>query len=426
MSLRAGFAEIDITPPLGTHRIGWLKDIIADHVLDPLFARVALLESGGETIAFVQLDTLTVRWTTTQALRDAISERYCYPGNRVMVSATHNHAGPAVANCGDVRRDEGYVADLIEKVTAAFGEAHAALRPAEVGLGSGFNADIARNRRVVMRDGTVRTHGTFDDPEALYIEGPIDPEVAVLAARDKQGNPIGCIVNYACHPAHHGGTTALSAGYPGVLAAAMKDRGWPVTLFLNGAAGNIHSSDPARSGADWTMEEVGKRLSEDAQKVIAAMDFRENPRINSQSATLSLPYREITEEACKGTVRGAQRFIDPAIYDRGMPDLVARIRTRGTQPAEVQVHHLDEYAFVGVPAEYFVELGPRIKVETYPRHTLVVSHANGNVGYVPHKDAFARGGYETTFTGSSRMAPEAGDILADRAIAMVQSRAMPA
>jgi hypothetical protein len=50
----------------------------------------------------------------------------------------------------------------------------------------------------------------------------------------------------------------------------------------------------------------------------------------------------------------------------------------------------------------------------------VVSHANGMVGYVPTKAAFLRGGYETTFTDSSRLAPEAGDLLADAAIALIK------
>jgi len=42
------------------------------------------------------------------------------------------------------------------------------------------------------------------------------------------------------------------------------------------------------------------------------------------------------------------------------------------------------------------------------------------VGYVPHRQAFDRGGYETTFAASSRMAPEAGDILADAAIELIR------
>ena len=79
-----------------------------------------------------------------------------------------------------------------------------------------------------------------------------------------------------------------------------------------------------------------------------------------------------------------------------------------------------EYAFVGIPAEYFVEHGLRIKEECYPKRALVVGHANGMVGYVPTRMAFKRGGYETTFISSSRLAPEAGDLLADAAIALVR------
>ena len=51
MGIRAGFAEIDITPPLGTHKIGWLRDLIADTVLDPLYARVCVMESEDDVLA---------------------------------------------------------------------------------------------------------------------------------------------------------------------------------------------------------------------------------------------------------------------------------------------------------------------------------------------------------------------------------------
>ena len=422
MSTRAGFAEIDITPSIGISKIGWIRDIKVDKILDPLYARVAVLESGGETIAFVQLDTLSIRWTTTNEIRQEVAKRFGYPGERVMVSATHNHAGPAVANCGEVKRDETYVEELKGKIITAFAQALDNMQEAEVGLESCFEFEVAHNRRVIMRDGTVRTHGNFNDPEALCIEGSIDPEVAVLAAHGKGGDILGTIVNFACHPAHHGGGTAISAGYPGLLAAAMKQRGCPVTLFLNGAAGNIHTSDPTAGGTDMPMEEAGNRLADDVSSVLDRMEFRNSVSLGSRSRTVSLPYREVTEDEIKGTTRGAQRFVDPAIYDRMIPALVERINERGTQPAEVQVLFINEYAFVSVPAEYFVQLGLRIKEKAYPRHALIVACANGNVGYVPHKEAFLRGGYETTFLHSSRMAPEAGDILADCALDLIREQ----
>ena len=419
--VRAAFAEVDITPPLGTCKIGWLKEVIAEAVLDPLYARVAVFESGGESIAFVQLDTLCVRWSQVDEIRRRVAHEYGLPPGGIMVAATHSHAGPAVANCGEVPRDEAYIEDLLAKVVSAFGQALDGMQEAQVGVGSCFEFDVAHNRRVIMRDGTTRTHGSFDDPLALCVEGPIDPEVAVVAARARDGSIMGTVVNFACHPTHHGGGPDLSAGYPGVLAATMKERACPVTLFVNGAAGNTHTSNPR--GGGMSMEEAGRALADDVTSVLESISYRDEVRLAARSETVALPYREISEAEVAGTVHGAQRFVDPTLYDRLMPSVVERIRERGSQPAEVQVLFLDEYAFVGIPAEYFVEHGLRIKEQTHPRHALVVGWANGMVGYVPHKEAFVRGGYETTFAGSSRMAPEAGDILADCAIALIQQEA---
>lgn len=420
MSLKAGFAEIDITPPPGTHKIGWLKEIVSDRVLDPLSTRTVILECKGRKVAFIQLDTLSIRWTQVADMRRRIEEQYGFPGAHIMIAATHNHAGPAVANVGDVRRDDEYVETLVKKVVAVFGKALENLQEARIGLGSCFQFDVSHNRRVVMRDGTARTHGGFDTPDALYVEGPIDPEVAVLAARGKDDALLGAVVNFACHPTHHGDETALSAGYPGVLAREMRSNGCPVTLFLNGASGNISSGDPYRDKAAETMEEIGAALAEDAGSVVESMDFRNSAELGCRSRTIELPFRQASEDEMKGTIKGAQRFVDPAIYDRDVPKVLERIRRRGTQPAEVQAVFIDEYAFAGIPAEYFVQNGLRIKERAYPRHALVVSHANGMVGYVPHKEAFLRGGYETTFAGSSRLAPEAGEMLADCAVELIR------
>lgn len=50
----------------------------------------------------------------------------------------------------------------------------------------------------------------------------------------------------------------------------------------------------------------------------------------------------------------------------------------------------------------------------------MVGYANGMVGYVPTREAFARGGYETTFASGSRLAPEAGDLLEKCAVELIQ------
>jgi len=417
--MQAGFAEIDITPPIGTKKIGWIIDIASEQVLDPLYARVAAFRHRERAIGFISIDTLSIRWTTAQEIRRRISERFAFPGEQIMVAATHNHAGPAVCNCFDVPRDDAYVAWLIERCVAAFGQARARMTDAEVGFGHTNEWEVAHNRRVVLRDGTASCHGTFSDLEALCLEGPIDPEVAVLAARTPGGAPLGCIVNFACHPTHHGGDAVLCGGYPGALARALQARGWPVTVFLNGACGNIHHSDPRQNGGGMDYTEIGAKLAEDAERVLRQMAYTGEASLAAEKTTVQLPYRAVTDAEMTGSVRGAQRFIQWELYDKFMPALLERIRTRGVQPAEVQALSIGDVTFVSIPAEYFVEHGLRIKLASHPRHALVVGHANGMVGYLPTREAFLRGGYETTFSPGHRMAPEAGDLLAEAASRLI-------
>ena len=417
--MKAGFAEIEITPPLGTRKIGWIKIIEGQRVADPLYARVAVFTSGETTLGFIQLDLLSTRWEEVVAIRSEIQSRYGIPGQNVMICATHNHGGPAIATIGDVLADEAYVQTMAAKVVSVFGQAFEQRCEAEIGAGRAVEFHAGYNRRVIQRSGIVKTHGHFSDPEALCLEGPIDPEVFVLAARTVDGKPLGALVNFACHPAHHGGDDSFSAGWPGVMANALKAEGWNTPMFLNGAAGNISTSDPSRKGLDGSMEEVGQCVAQAALRALAQVKYTREVKLGGQSKSVSLPYRRYTADEVKGTLRGAQRFVDPAAYDRGMPKLLDMIAKRKTQAAEVLTLSINEFDFVAIPAEPFVELGLRIKEQSHPRRAVVVGYANGMVGYVPHAEAFTRGGYETTFCNWSRLAPEAGDILVAAALDLI-------
>jgi len=419
--MKAGFAKVDITPGLGGQKIGWIRPIPIERIADPLYARAAVFGSGRSRLGFVQLDTLSVRWSTVQEIRRRVEKACGLRGAGLMVAATHNHSGPAVATVCDVARDDTYVAFLVERVVEAVTAAVAGLEEAEVGFAHVFEFGLTHNRRTALRDGTTTTHGLgFRHPLALYAEGPIDPEVAVLAARRPGGALLGAMVNFACHPVHYGGEPVVTAGFPGVLAAKMAVRGCPHTLFLNGACGNISPGNPVLP-VQPAMEDIGRRLAEDACEAIGQMTFATGLPLGARQTTVQLPYRRITAAEVKGDVTGAQRFVDPAAYDRAMPKLLARIRERGTQPAEVQVLRIGPVTFTAVPAEFFVQLGMRIKEGAHPLHGLVVGHANGMVGYIPHREAFERGGYETTFGPAWRQAPEAGDVLVAAALEQVQA-----
>ena len=388
-----------------------MEDLAAEVVLDPLYGRVAVFADGADRIAFLQLDLLSLRWTHVNDIRRRVEQAYGFPGRNIMVACTHNHAGPATAGLDPVPREEAYNERLTQQCVSAFGQALSGPREARVGFRSAFEFQVAHNRRTLFRDGTVKSQRGYDTPGALCCEGPIDPEVAVLAVQRTDGTLLGCLVNFACHPTEHGGTNEISAGFPGVLAAKMKAAGCPVTLTLNGAYGNVITARPK--------EEAGARLFDDVQKALAGMEYDAAPALGAALSTVDVEYRKITEDEYKGRVKGAQRFRSDDLYEGAIDRLLGQIRAGKRTKADVHVLRIGNLYYAGIPAEYFVEHGLRIKMQSHPKYALVVGGANGMLGYLPTMPAFEHGGYETTLGPPSRMAPETGDLLADEAIRLI-------
>jgi hypothetical protein len=91
--------------------------------------------------------------------------------------------------------------------------------------------------------------------------------------------------------------------------------------------------------------------------------------------------------------------------------------------AEVMVLALGELTLVLLPGEPFFELGQAIKRRA-GRRVVVLGYANGSPGYLPHRSAYAEGGYEVVeahhFYGQpTAFAPEAGERLVEAAIDLV-------
>ena len=81
--------------------------------------------------------------------------------------------------------------------------------------------------------------------------------------------------------------------------------------------------------------------------------------------------------------------------------------------AEVQVITLgNEFAWVGLPGEMFVELGLALKAASHFQHTMVHTLANGSIGYVPNRRAYPEGAREALAT---RCAPGSGERLIEAA-----------
>jgi hypothetical protein len=402
VTLLAGFAHADITPRRGSPKIGNLTFHVGLRADGPLMARVAALDDGRTRRVIATLDALSVSATVVARIRAEL------PDTEVMVAATHTHGSGALVRCGEVEADNAYQDRVVAAVVSAATDAIARMRPAEVATARAMQTSLPRNRRVVQRDGTVHTHGTLAEPDALWIEGPVDPELTVVAMRDRErGSPLGCLVNFTLHPTDHGDDDVFSAGWPGGLAAALEATGMPETLFLNGALGDVHPMDPARGGAMPSMSEISARLAADVTGLLSELAYRGDLVLSAHSTRVRLPFRALDGARS----HGEQRFGDDALYERMIAAVAREAAAEGTQAAEVQALGIGEHLLVGMPGELFAALGLAVKQAAYPWRALVVGLANGMVGYVPTREAFNRGGYETTLSTVSKLAPEAGEQL---------------
>jgi neutral ceramidase len=409
LSLRVGFGAEQIPVSIGPDGIavsGWLQDVRAHCVRDALFVKACVVFGASETIAIISIDVLSVGCRWVARIRDQLSRAFGFQREAIMIAATHNHAAPALLTLDPVTVAREFANEADRAVMTAVAAAVSSARNAVVGVTTG-TCDIARNRRIVLADGSVSTHSSLVEDQDGHEEGPIDPSVGLVLFRSMNPDErLGCIVNYACHPIDFDPSTGISAGWPGQLRRELEDHDWPDVVFLNGAMGNVSPINP-RATQQPSPEDVANEL---ARAVRQASDSKhaywETRDVSARTNTVRLSLRELGD-APPELAFGSQRFASDSVYERAIERLRRDVEIDATELVELQLLQIGNALLLGLPAEPFVEIGLSLRTMGRPKHLLPVGAANGMVGYLPTAPAFLRGGYETTVGPTSRLGDSA-------------------
>lgn len=420
-----GAYETVITPPLGSPIPGQFADRRLSGVKDELYVKAVVIESDGEAVVFVAADALFVLEKESGRIRERIREFTGISEERVMVSATHTHTGPPIWP----EQDEAYLSELVRKMADAAILAYRRRQPARVGFGSGRESGIAFNRRYRMRNGTVQTNPGYGNPDAVGPEGPADPEVLVVRIDDERGEPLAVITNFACHADTVGGTEAC-ADFPGSLSRALKralsER--TVSLFLQGASGNVNHRDYSQPRAPAVADHagrIGRILAGEVLRVRETIDMPsgdEPLKLGAARCRFPLSYRRATreeeEEARQTLASPHAREIEKILADRLLQTIVNPVREA---EMEIQAFRIGELAAAGLPGEIFAEFGLALKRDAPYAGLIVNTLCNGtNTGYVCTREAYASGGYEPRMRNFSRNAPGTGELFAEKAMELLR------
>lgn len=240
--LRAGFAEVDITPEVGKGRnvylAGYGHNRPATGVHDPIMTRAVVLDDGEKKIALVSIDVVGLMYPTTLAIRDELKD-FAY----VMVSSTHSHEGPdTVGIWGSSPFSSGldpvYLRRLIAGAVAAVREAEKQLTPVEAAYGTAEDESLLGDSRLPKAyDGVLRV---------------------LKFTRQDDGKLAGILVQWNCHPEAMGSrNTLLTADFPAFTVDWLKKRyDCPVAYFTGTVGGLL-----APPGGDAIKDDTGRALS---------------------------------------------------------------------------------------------------------------------------------------------------------------------
>lgn len=442
--LYAGYAQANITPPLGINIAGYYQVRIADGILDELYAQAVAFAVEDKKTVMVVLDNIGINRENTDIIRKYVSENVGIPEEAIFITCTHTHTGPRVLANDEKELTREYAVFIKRRIADITALAIADLKPAKLGYAVGHAPRIAFVRRFRMKNGKVRTNPGVNNPDILAPIGDVDERVGVVRI-DREGAHGIVIANFGVHPDVVGGCK-ISADFPTFARKAVEGAigGGVKCVYVNGAQGDVnHVNVFPRPGEcngmfhDFDDVDRGYPHSRHMGNVIAggvlqvyekvkyidvdAVDYCEklvevpSNRPDPSEIPLAKKYNELHEagrddeipfEAMELTTELA-RATRIVTLENG-PDSFA---------IPVSAFRVGPVGFVGFGGEPFCDVGKAVKENK--NYELIVSCplTNGSQGYFPTMNAYTEGGYEAASSkfkaGTAEMLADAGNALLD-------------
>src|SRR5688572_13077890 len=406
--LRAAAGQVDLRPVVGAPLTGFaarLEPSVGVH--DPPMARLLLLDDGAARVLWVSCDLIGFDPEDDAELRRRAGAAVSIPADRVLVSCTHTHSGPASmpfrGPLGQV--DRAWLGRTFDAIIEAAHALASTLRPARVAHATEAVTGLGYNRQ--------------DETQ------PIDERLLVAHFTDDDGRSIATVLNYATHPVVLGERNLMfTADYPGYASRYVERSLGGVALFILGSAGDVDPvvyRDLGRGAGTFEIaEEMGRNLADTALCAIDAAKPQADVSIATAQRRVELPLEpppDLEEVramkadflARRGPTDTSPRTDDAlwAVFQLAWAEQLEQALERDAVPRALTVQvfaaRVGDLCAVTFPLEIYSQIGLDVRREFEPRPVIIAGYTNGLLGYAPTDRAIDQGGYGPA--GSYRFFP---------------------
>ncbi len=369
--------------------------------------------------ALAVVDACGLYKDVTARIRQRVFEKIQLPAESVMIMATHSHSAGPTLNWGEeIRVNSDYIDTIVLQTSDAIIEAYGNMKESTLKFNSGELYGVSFIRVFEMRDGSLKTNPGRGNPDIVKPACELDAGFSV-AYVEQEDKPVGAIINFALHPAIVMGMKS-HGDYISCVSEAMKKKFGDdfITLFINGACGNINhinALDKTRP-ASGIHEVIGKRIADYAISLYSSAKSCEGG-VSYAASPLRLRRRVATAEQLVAAAEYLDSFGDSLVDENPLSEnymeiffaleaMRSRIDRTLFTDTELQIIKIGDLYIHGVPAQIFCEFGVEIKKNA--ELSMVSAFANDYIGYVPTPECMKPGVYEARLASTSRHLPGAG------------------
>lgn len=369
-------------------------------------------------LAIVACDILMITREWLDPVVAEIEKTTGIPAANILINCTHTHHAPSTMVVHGYGLDETFSKRVQRGIVKAVTEANANLSKEDCRFyfHLGEEKTVGQNSRMLLGDGSIYWIGPRDT--VVRPTGPFDPELPVLAFRDSTEKLLALIFNHSTHTIGTHKSGVRSPSFYGLAAQELEVALGANVCFLEGASGSTHNLH--LSG-----DEMSVRIKRAVENALGEAMPRPVNKLGAIKRLFKFKVRDFDEAQEEEAVARYCRKYAPAQADQIIPVFRSMRKQLASQRGQeretwLQVLRIGDVAIVGVPAEFFTQLGLDIKNRSPFRHTYIAELANDWIGYLPNLEGHKLGGYQCWTGFHSYAEPGTGERMVDEAVAMLK------